>query len=59
MSAILASWLPCLVLMPIGIWLTIKSMNDAALMNIDVWEANIKKVFSKISQIRKSKATPS
>jgi len=59
MSAVLASWLPCLVLMPIGIWLTIKSMNDAALMNLDVWEANIKKLFSKIKLLRKPKVNPS
>jgi lipopolysaccharide export system permease protein len=59
MSAVLASWLPCLVLMPIGIWLTIKSMNDAALMNLDVWEANIKKLFSKIKLLRKTKVNPS
>lgn len=53
MSAVLASWLPCLVLMPIGIWLTIKSMNDAALMNLDVWEAKVKNLFSKLRKNKK------
>ena len=30
-SAYLAAWLPCLILMPLGIWLTYKAMNDQPL----------------------------
>ena len=31
----LAGWLPCLILFPIGIWLTIKAMNDSKLFSAD------------------------
>ena len=47
LPAVLATWLPCLLLAPIGIWLTIKSMNDAALMNLDVWEMKAKKLLQR------------
>lgn len=30
-SAYLAAWLPCIILMPLGIWLTYKAMNDQPL----------------------------
>lgn len=33
--AAVAAWIPCMVLFPIGLWLTIKAMNDSQLFNTD------------------------
>jgi lipopolysaccharide export system permease protein len=30
-SAYLAAWIPCIILMPLGMWLTYKAMNDQPL----------------------------
>jgi lipopolysaccharide export system permease protein len=34
LPAAMAAWLPCLILFPIGIWLTIKAMNDSKLFEL-------------------------
>ena len=33
--AALAAWLPCIVLFPIGLWLTVKAMADSKLFDMD------------------------
>jgi lipopolysaccharide export system permease protein len=38
-------WFSSAVLMPIGIFLTIKATNDASLFDIDAWESFFKKLF--------------
>ena len=30
-----AAWLPCIILFPIGLWLTVKAMNDSKLFDMD------------------------
>ena len=44
MSPVLAAWLPCIVLFPIGLWLTFKAMNDSKLLNTDRYMRVIRKV---------------
>mgnify|MGYP000347481902 CR=1 FL=1 len=34
-NPILAAWLPCIVLFPVGLFLTYKAMNDSKLLNVD------------------------
>lgn len=53
MHPILAAWLPCFVLFPIGIILTYKAMNDSKLLNLDRYVAWIQDLFQK-----KSNKTP-
>lgn len=38
-SAVLAAWIPCIILFPIGIFLTYKAMNDARVINTDAIKA--------------------
>lgn len=48
--AALAAWLPCIILFPIGIWLTIKAMADSKLFEFDgisVWISKMRKRFAK------------
>ncbi len=40
-------WLSSAVLMPIGIFLTIKATNDASLFDLDAWKSIIRKVFTR------------
>ena len=35
LNAVLAAWVPCLILFPIGLWLTYKAMNDSKVFNTD------------------------
>jgi lipopolysaccharide export system permease protein len=40
LDALFAAWLPCLILFPIGLFLSYKAMNDSKLLNVDrlvVW----------------------
>lgn len=37
LPAALAAWMPCIVLFPIGLMLTVKAMNDSKLLNVDRW----------------------
>ncbi len=50
-DAILAAWLPCAILFPLGLFLTVKAMNDSKLLNTDRWLASIQKF------LRKKKST--
>ena len=49
LPAAVAAWVPCSVLFPIGIFLTIKAMNDNKLVNPDRFVA----LFHKIAKYRK------
>ncbi len=56
LDPVLAAWLPCLVLLPIGIFLTIRAMNDRVVLNT----IGISNFFKKITSIfSKTKNTPS
>ena len=41
----LAAWVPCLILFPLGLFLTSKAMNDTKVLNIDRYIAFIRKWF--------------
>ena len=45
-----AAWLPCIVLFPVGLFLTVKAMNDSKLLNFDRLVAWVVKVFTKREQ---------
>lgn len=47
MDAILGAWLPCLILFPIGVFLTIKASNDSKFINIDSLQAFFIKIFTR------------
>ncbi len=46
LDATLAAWLPCIILFPIGLFLTIKAMNDSKLVNI----TSVREFFVKLFQ---------
>lgn len=46
--ASLAAWLPCIVLSPIGVWLTIKAMADSKLFDLSGLTASISKLFRRL-----------
>jgi len=50
LPAALAAWGPCLILFPIGVWLTIKAMNDSKLLNVDRISIFLNKLISKIGK---------
>lgn len=47
LPAALAAWMPCIVLFPVGMLLTVKAMNDSKLMNVDKWWPIVLGWFSK------------
>lgn len=51
LPAAAAAWVPCMVLFPIGVFLTIKAMNDSKLFNID----RISLLFSQLFEMIKKK----
>ena len=51
LPADVAAWVPCMVLFPIGVFLTIKAMNDSKLFNMD----RINLFFSKLFDLLKRK----
>lgn len=53
-SASVAAWIPCMVLFPIGAFLTYKAMNDSVLVNLDRYTAFFTKLFKK----KEEEATP-
>ena len=50
--AALAAWLPCIVLFPIGIWLTVKAMADSKLFEFDGIGVLISRMVAKIRKER-------
>lgn len=53
-SASVSAWIPCMVLFPIGVFLTYKAMNDSVLVNLDRYTAFFTKLFKK----KEEEATP-
>lgn len=51
--ASLAAWLPCIVLSPIGVWLTIKAMADSKLFDLSGLTASISKIFTRLRPKKK------
>ncbi|MEN0002492.1 MAG: LptF/LptG family permease [Bacteroidota bacterium] len=47
LPAAVAAWIPCAVLFPIGLFLTVKAMNDSKLVNVDRITAFFSKLFKK------------
>ena len=45
-STVVGMWASSYLLLPIGIFLTYKAANDSAIMSIDTYIENIKKIFS-------------
>ncbi len=54
--AVLAAWVPCLVMFPIGIWLTYKAMNDSKLLNVDRITNFIRRINKKRKERKNRKA---
>lgn len=46
--AALAAWLPCIILFPVGIWLTIKAMADSKLFEFDGIGVFIRRMLAKV-----------
>jgi lipopolysaccharide export system permease protein len=62
MSPPLAAWLPCIVLMPIGFWLTYLAMNDRSFKNNDRLAALVRwvqKMYDKYIEKLPSSSSPS
>jgi lipopolysaccharide export system permease protein len=47
LEPVVAAWMPCMLLAPIGIFLTLKAMNDSKLLDVDQYIKPIIKLFSK------------
>jgi lipopolysaccharide export system permease protein len=51
-TPLMGMWLSTAILLPIGIWLTYKSMTDAALLNMETYTSILRKVRRRIRYIR-------
>lgn len=47
MNAILAAWLPCGIMLPLGMWLTYMAMHDAKFISFDTVKDKIIKIFKR------------
>ncbi len=56
LDAVLAAWLPNLILFPIGITLTWRAMNDSKIINIDKYTAFFTRLFRRKGKSLESKA---
>lgn len=52
-SATLAAWLPCIILLPVGFFLTYKAMQDSKMMDITVIATRISSFFKSLLQKNK------
>lgn len=50
MDPYLASWLPNMVLLPFGIWLTYKALTDSQLFDVEKYKSLLKPILSKFSK---------
>lgn len=55
-SAYLAAWIPCLILMPLGIWLTYKAMNDQPLNLFEGLRYFIQNFFKRFKNAKTARA---
>ncbi len=53
--AALAAWVPCIVMFPIGIWLTYKAMNDSKLFDLDRFANFIRRLNQKRAERKNDK----
>lgn len=53
MDPIFGMWLSSMVLLPVGIWFTIKANNDSPLLDTDVWRGLFNKLLRKFSRLQK------
>lgn len=59
LPAAVAAWVPCMVLFPIGVFLTIKAMNDSKLFNLDrinLFFTRLREKLNRKEQIKKAEA---
>ena len=54
LDAVLATWLPILILAPIGLFLTSRAMKDKKIMDIDMITQSIAQFFSRFSKRKKT-----
>jgi len=47
MPAVIASWVPCMILFPIGVILTYRAMNDSKILNTDKYTAFIMRILNR------------
>ena len=52
LSPVLGMWLSSAILLPIGIWLTYKSMTDSSLMNLETYHLFFRRIRRRIRYIR-------
>jgi lipopolysaccharide export system permease protein len=55
LGPVLAAWMPCLVLFPIGFMLTVKAMNDSKILNADRWWPIVVDLFKKLGNLTKKR----
>lgn len=55
-SAYMAAWMPCLILMPLGIWLTYKAMNDQPLNLFEGLRYFIQNFFKRFKNAKTARA---
>lgn len=58
-TGLVAAWIPCMILLPVGIFLTYKAMQDSKLMNIDQFTKRISGLFSFLKKKSKTNASVS
>ncbi len=51
----IASWLSTVILLPLGIWLTIRATSDQGIFDVDAFIAGITKPFKRLAKLKKKK----
>lgn len=54
LPAEMAAWTPCLILFPVGLWLTYKAMNDSKLINLDRLQAWFERIGARLFKAKVS-----
>jgi lipopolysaccharide export system permease protein len=49
LDALFAAWLPCIILFPLGLFLSFKAMNDSKLLNVDRLVVWVLQVINKVN----------
>lgn len=55
LNPVLASWLSTLILLPLGVWLTIRATSDQGIFDIDSFLETIAKPFKHLAKLKKKK----
>ena len=53
-----AGWLPCIVLFPVSLWITLRAMKDAKLINTDTFGQFFRSLIGRARARRAARATP-